>query len=175
MKRLALFDLQISVVLILSLKLAGCAQTNSESVDKTETRTCVNGVCTTTSSETRTSKTSGVNSTGVSAGSSANVGVNTSPVPIGAGGVPGPVVITGGVVTISGGLTLNSCVAWMAPVGACSAVGEVEVITPKHLGCTASGNHAWSCQDSFSGAPPYAVVSCSGAFSDSCAKIGQVY
>jgi hypothetical protein len=144
---------------IFPLVLVACAQTHSQSVETSETHTCVNGVCTSTTTETRTSKT-GVNGTNVSVGTNVNTG---------------GVVTIGGGTSVSGGVSLSPCTPTWAPVSACSAAGEGGVISPKHLGCTATGNHAWSCQDSFSGAPPYAVVSCSGAFSDTCAKIGQIY
>ncbi|MFZ9520018.1 MAG: hypothetical protein ACO3A4_06020 [Silvanigrellaceae bacterium] len=159
MKRLGFFEIQVSVGLIFSLTMLGCAQSNSESVESSQTTTCVNGICTTTSSETRTSK-SGIGGTNVS----------VSP-----GGNSSVVVTVGGTSSSSGGISLSPCTVLNAPLGACDVDGADYVLSPRHLGCTSAGNHAWSCQGSFSAAPPYAVVSCSTGFSDSCAKIGVIY
>lgn len=144
-----------------------CAE--SQSVEKTESQTCINGSCTTTTTESRSTK-NGVSS-GVSVGGGVSVNTNS-------GGLsPAVVVSIGGSAPSStgGSVNLTACSYQMAPLSACSVAGADSVISPKHLGCTTSGNHAWSCQDSFSAAPPYPVVACSGVFSDSCGQIGVIY
>lgn len=159
----------ISTALLVPWIFLACAE--SQSVEKTDSQTCINGSCTTTTTESRSSSSSV--SSGVSVGGGVNVSTHS-------GGVnPVVVVSIGGSGSApsssSGGVNLTACNYKMAPLSACSAAGAGGVISPKHLGCTASGNHAWSCQDSFSAAPPYPVVACSGAFSDSCGQIGVIY
>ncbi|MEN9809629.1 MAG: hypothetical protein RLZZ488_1196 [Pseudomonadota bacterium] len=129
---------------------AGCAFSQERSETTTRTETCINGICTSQSTRTET-VTNGNGSTG--------------------GGVGAVSVRVEGA---AGTVRINACSETSAPINACDVSGR-DVLSPKHLGCTDSGAHAWSCQDSFSSAPPYPVVVCSGSFADSCTRVGSLY
>lgn len=134
----------------LLLTAAGCAFSQERSETTTRTETCINGVC--TSQSTRTETVTNGSGSGASGVGAVSVRVEGS----------------------AGAVRINSCSDKSAPLNACDITGR-DVFSPKHLGCTDSGAHAWSCQDSFSGTPPFPVVVCSGSFSDSCTWAGSLY
>lgn len=140
------------------IHLSACAFSENESVKTSHTESCVNGVCT-TRTETTTVTTGG---TGVRVETGVGTGDVSSTVSVGSSGS-------------GGGIQLNLCTTLSAPLSACDDAAGVSVMMPRHLGCTSTGAHAWSCQDTFSGGPPYPVVACSGPFSSSCTRIGQIY
>lgn len=133
----------------LLLTAAGCAFSQERSETTTRTENCINGVCTSQTTTTETF-TNGNGSTG------------------------GIGAVTVRVDGVAGAVRINACSETRAPIDACDVAGR-DILSPKHLGCTVSGAHAWSCQDSFSGPPPHPVVVCSGSFSDSCTRVGSLY
>jgi len=167
---------QYSVLgLALVLNLGACARIEERSGARSHSETCVNGVCSTSSSQTTKIRNTGTTGVGVTIGPPEislpviSMPVISMPV-ISLPGVSVPVNVPGG----SGGVVINPCSSQIAPIAACQ-VANANVMMPKHLGCTASGSHAWSCQDPFYGAPPFPVVACSGVFSNSCTHIGSMY
>lgn len=144
----------------LILGLIACARSEERTESSSRSETCVNGVCSTSNSESTKVTKSGSTGIGVTIGSPVNP--------------PAGVSVSVNVVGAGGGVSITPCSSKNAPLGACD-IANVSVLMPKHLGCTASGAHAWSCQDAFSAAPPFSVVACSGTFSDSCTFIGSMY
>lgn len=149
--------------LLICLGTSACAVENkTTSTESSRVETCVNGVCTSTSQNTTTvTKNGSGNTTGVTIG---NTDTNN-----------GPVLVTVKVESSAGSLQLKPCVSSIAPISACEDAAGIDVMMPKHLGCTPTGANAWSCQDMLSGSPPYSVISCNNMFSSSCGVIGKIY